>query len=34
MDGLAMALRIGLKLRDMEMVQFHPTGLWPAPIRV
>ena len=27
MDGLAMALRLGLSLRDMEMVQFHPTGL-------
>jgi len=27
MDGLAMALRAGLDLRDMEMVQFHPTGL-------
>ncbi len=27
MDGLAMALRAGLQLRDMEMVQFHPTGL-------
>ncbi|MEE9375972.1 MAG: FAD-binding protein [Rhizobiaceae bacterium] len=27
MDGLAMAMRIGLPLRDMEMVQFHPTGL-------
>jgi succinate dehydrogenase flavoprotein subunit len=27
MDGLAMALRAGLLLRDMEMVQFHPTGL-------
>ena len=26
MDGLAMALRRGLPLRDMEMVQFHPTG--------
>ncbi len=26
-DGLAMALRLGLILRDMEMVQFHPTGL-------
>src|SRR5437868_464714 len=25
--GLAMALRAGLPLRDMEMVQFHPTGL-------
>ncbi|MFP7572110.1 L-aspartate oxidase [Marivita sp. S2033] len=27
MDGLAMAMRVGLSLRDMEMVQFHPTGL-------
>jgi len=27
MDGLAMAMRAGLPLRDMEMVQFHPTGL-------
>ncbi len=27
MDGLAMAMRVGLPLRDMEMVQFHPTGL-------
>lgn len=26
-DGLAMALRAGLVLRDMEMVQFHPTGM-------
>jgi fumarate reductase flavoprotein subunit len=26
-DGLAMAMRAGLALRDMEMVQFHPTGL-------
>lgn len=26
-DGLAMALRYGMALRDMEMVQFHPTGL-------
>jgi fumarate reductase flavoprotein subunit len=26
-DGLAMALRAGLTLRDIEMVQFHPTGL-------
>lgn len=31
MDGLAMALRAGLKLRDMEMVQFHPTGLLAGP---
>jgi fumarate reductase flavoprotein subunit len=26
-DGMGMALRRGLPLRDMEMVQFHPTGL-------
>jgi fumarate reductase flavoprotein subunit len=26
-DGMAMSLRAGLTLRDMEMVQFHPTGL-------
>jgi len=26
-DGLAIALRFGLPLRDMEMVQFHPTGV-------
>jgi succinate dehydrogenase/fumarate reductase flavoprotein subunit len=26
-DGLAMAYRIGTHLMDMEMVQFHPTGL-------
>jgi fumarate reductase flavoprotein subunit len=31
MDGLAMALRIGMRLRDMEMVQFHPTGLLAGP---
>ncbi len=26
-DGMAMGLRAGLNLRDMEMVQFHPTGI-------
>ncbi len=26
-DGYALALRLGLELKDMEMVQFHPTGL-------
>jgi fumarate reductase flavoprotein subunit len=31
MDGLAMALRLGLPLRDMEMVQFHPTGVLAGP---
>lgn len=30
-DGMAMALRLGLSLRDMEMVQFHPTGLLAGP---
>jgi fumarate reductase flavoprotein subunit len=26
-DGIALALRVGVRLRDMEMIQFHPTGL-------
>ena len=30
-DGLAMLMRAGLGLRDMEMVQFHPTGLIAGP---
>ena len=30
-DGMAMAARLGLALRDMEMVQFHPTGLLAGP---
>src|SRR5579859_5371503 len=30
-DGMAMALRAGLTLRDMEMIQFHPTGLLAGP---
>ncbi|MCA3350440.1 MAG: FAD-binding protein [Roseomonas sp.] len=30
-DGMAMALRAGLTLRDMEMVQFHPTGVLAGP---
>jgi len=30
-DGMVMALQAGLALRDMEMVQFHPTGLLAGP---
>ncbi len=30
-DGMAMALHAGLALRDMEMVQFHPTGMLAGP---
>ncbi|HWK45320.1 MAG TPA: FAD-binding protein, partial [Stellaceae bacterium] len=29
-DGGAMALRAGLPLQDMEFIQFHPTGIYPA----
>ena len=33
-DGIALALRVGAELRDMEMVQFHPTGMvWPHGVR-
>lgn len=33
-DGLALILRKGLPLQDMEFVQFHPTGLWKSGILV
>lgn len=33
-DGGAIALRAGLPLKDMEFVQFHPTGLVPSGILI
>jgi L-aspartate oxidase len=30
-DGLAIALRAGVAVRDVEFVQFHPTVLWRGP---
>ena len=27
-DGVAACIRAGVKVRDMEFVQFHPTGFW------
>ena len=33
-DGLDMAYRSGLALKDMEFVQFHPTGILPSGILI
>ena len=30
-DGMALAYRAGIPLKDMEFVQYHPTGL-PGPV--
>jgi succinate dehydrogenase / fumarate reductase, flavoprotein subunit len=33
-DGMAMALRLGVPLKDMEMMQFHPTTLSPSGVLI
>jgi succinate dehydrogenase/fumarate reductase flavoprotein subunit len=33
-DGMAMALRLGLPLKDMEFMQFHPTTMYPSGILI
>lgn len=33
-DGLDMGLRAGIALKDMEFVQFHPTGILPSGILI
>jgi succinate dehydrogenase/fumarate reductase flavoprotein subunit len=33
-DGMALALRVGVPLKDMEMMQFHPTTLAPSGVLI
>jgi succinate dehydrogenase / fumarate reductase flavoprotein subunit len=33
-DGMAMALQVGVPLKDMEMMQFHPTTLSPTGVLI
>ncbi|MBA2294156.1 MAG: FAD-binding protein, partial [Actinobacteria bacterium] len=33
-DGMALALRAGLPLKDMEFMQFHPTTMYPSGILI
>src|ERR671933_161599 len=33
-DGISMALRVGVQLKDMEMMQFHPTTLSPTGVLI
>jgi succinate dehydrogenase / fumarate reductase flavoprotein subunit len=33
-DGMTMALRVGVPLKDMEMMQFHPTTLAPTGVLI
>jgi succinate dehydrogenase / fumarate reductase, flavoprotein subunit len=33
-DGMAMALELGVALKDMEMMQFHPTTLSPTGVLI